>query len=338
VNRGRFATISPILNNAGLRSPSAKMKENPLGSMRTRVRFAVLTAGLVLVFQAGLHAAFPTATGYVTDVAEVLAGGDRDAAVARIREVEQKTSAEIAVATVTSLDGMSIEEYASTLFQRWGVGKKERDNGVLILLAPGARQIRIEVGYGLEPILPDGLAGEIIATEARPRFSNGEMSAGLLATIRRVADIVEANETVSAADRARLAAAANPSPPALLIIPLFGSFIAIGAFLFAGGLRSKTFFFVLFGAGFGGIPYLLSRLIFANAFDWILGPIGLAMLVVGWFKGRSPSWRSARGGGGASQSGWVMGADSPSSSSGSSSSSDSFGGGRSGGGGASGSW
>jgi uncharacterized protein len=164
------------------------------------------------------------------------------------------------------------------------------------------------------------------------------MSAGLLATIRRVADIVEANETVSAADRARLAAAANPSPPALLIIPLFGSFIAIGAFLFAGGLRSKTFFFVLFGAGFGGIPYLLSRLIFANAFDWILGPIGLVMLVVGWFKGRSPSWRSARGGGGASQSGWVMGADSPSSSSGSSSSSDSFGGGRSGGGGASGSW
>ena len=65
------------------------------------------------------------------------------------------------MATVTSLDGMAVEDYATRLFEAWGVGQADKDNGVLVLVAPTEREMRIEVGYGLEGVLPDGLAGQI---------------------------------------------------------------------------------------------------------------------------------------------------------------------------------
>ena len=94
-----------------------------------------------------------------------------------LRDVEQQTTAEIAVVTVPSLDGMTVEEYASRLFKAWGIGKKGRDNGVLVLVAPTEHKMRIEVGYGLEAVLPDGLAGQIVRTECLPRFKEGDYAA-----------------------------------------------------------------------------------------------------------------------------------------------------------------
>ena len=102
-------------------------------------------------------AELPKPHGLVTDLAGVLDADGKAGIEALLRETEQNTSAEIALATVPSLDGRTVEDYANALFNEWGVGKRGKDNGVLVLVAPTERKIRIEVGYGLEPVLPDGL-------------------------------------------------------------------------------------------------------------------------------------------------------------------------------------
>src|SRR5688572_33269944 len=100
--------------------------------------------------------AFPRPSGHVNDFAQVLTEDDRVYLENFLRSIERDTTAEVVVATVTSLDGMTIEEYANRLFADWGIGKRQRDNGVLLLVAPNDREVRIEVGYGLEGTIPDG--------------------------------------------------------------------------------------------------------------------------------------------------------------------------------------
>ena len=91
---------------------------------------------------------------------------------------------------MASLEGMTVEEYANRLFAEWGIGQAADDNGVLLLVAPGDRAVRIEVGYGLEPILPDGLAGEIIRTEILPEFRAGNVPRGIGRGLNRISQIV----------------------------------------------------------------------------------------------------------------------------------------------------
>ena len=135
----------------------------------------------MLLTSVGLCAqgALPKPTGHVNDFAGILDAPTRDALEQRLKDVEAKTSSEIAVATVKSLDGMSVEEYANRLFKEWGVGQAKTDNGVLILVAPNEREMRIEVGYGLEGVLPDGLAGEIRDEQFLPRFRDNDYAGGI---------------------------------------------------------------------------------------------------------------------------------------------------------------
>ncbi len=113
------------------------------------------------------------------------------------------------MATVPSLNGMSVEEYANKLFAEWGIGQKGKDNGVLVLVAPSERKIRIEVGYGLEPILPDGLAGSIIRDQFIPAFRKSDYQSGVLDGVRRVAAIVRRGQVV---DRERTPGAGSRRP------------------------------------------------------------------------------------------------------------------------------
>lgn len=281
--------------------------------------------------------------GYVTDAAGILGESARSELETRVRAAEARSAAEIAVVTVPSLRGMSVEEYGTRLFNEWSIGKKGSDNGVLILVAPTERKIRIEVGYGLEAVLPDGLAGEIIRVNALPAFRRDDYAAGIRDSVNRVASIVEANHVVTAAERQQYARNAENRAPTLVTTPFFGAFIAIGAACLGLGLRSKVGFFVLFGAMFGGLPFGMALIPMFNAQLWVLIPLAIVMFIVGFRKGAHGSWhemaRATAGGGSRHSSGWVMGGGGSSgSSSGSSSSSSSFGGGSSGGGGASGSW
>src|SRR3989442_11136752 len=97
--------------------------------------------------------------GYVNDFADVLPSQARTRIAAICEEADQKTRAQIAVVTIRKLDGVPIEDFASKLYERWGIGPKSANRGVLILLAVDDRRYRVEVGYGLEPILPDGKVG-----------------------------------------------------------------------------------------------------------------------------------------------------------------------------------
>ena len=312
-------------------------------------RLAVGAFVFLLALHARLLAAPLTPQGSVSDFANLLTPETKTALQALLRDTEQQTTAEIAVVTVPSLDGETVEQYANRLFKEWGIGKKGVNNGVLVLVAPTERKVRIEVGYGLEPVLPDGLAGEIIRTDFLPQFKNGDYPRGILDGVRHVSDIVRDRHVLTAEERQRFEPRES-RPPMLLMVPFFGLFVGLGTFAVGVGLRTKTFFPFLWGGTFGGIPFLMSLIPFFNAPAWILGPFGLLMFAAGFVKGPSFAWaqslrsdpggKSGHGkkGGSGSGSGWVMGSGSSGSSSGSGSSGGGFGGGSSGGGGASGSW
>jgi len=122
---------------------------------------------------------YPKPQGYVTDAAGVLDAATRQELERKLAAFEQTSSIEIAVATIPSLEGETIEGYAVELFKQWGVGKKGAMNGVLLLIAPNDRKTRIEVGYGLEPLLTDGFCGEVIRGQMIPAFSKGDYSRGV---------------------------------------------------------------------------------------------------------------------------------------------------------------
>lgn len=290
----------------------------------------------------GAQGTFPKPSGYVNDFANILDAPARAELDALLREAEEKTSAEIVIATVPSLDGMSVEEYANKMFAAWGVGKKKEDNGVLVVVAPSDRSMRIEVGYGLEPVLPDGLAGEIIRAEFLPRFREDDYPGGIRGGMRRIVAVVEAKHVLTPEERQKLTESSSAEPPLWILIPFFGIFITIGSLAIGVGLRARAVGPLLFGGLFVGFPLLISLVLAFVATVFILGPLAIAMMVWGFRLGAKASWREgARGTGrGGSGSGWVMGGSGSggSGSSSSGSSGGSFGGGSSGGGGASGRW
>ena len=263
----------------------------------------------------------------------------------RLDLLEQKTSSEIAVATIKSLDGMSSSDYANRLFKQWGVGQASTDNGVLVVIAIDDRDMAIEVGYGLEGVLPDGLAGQIIRDDFTPRFRDGDFSGGIRTGVMRLADIVEKQQVLTPEELAQFNNTSASNLPIFIGLPFFGLFVAIGFGMVGVGLRSKTGFPLLFGSLFGGMPLLMSLAFLGRLALMTLLPFALVMLVVGYRLGSRPAWRDAfrntgTSGKGGSSGGWTMGGGSSSSGSSSSSSSSggSFGGGSSGGGGASGKW
>ena len=129
------------------------------------------------------------ATDYVNDFAHVLDQNTIAQMDEICRQIDGKAHAQIAVVTVRSLDGSDIESYAVDLFHQWGVGRKATNRGVLILYAIDDHRARIEVGYGLEPILPDGKVGGF-QREAVPLMRNANYSQALLLVTSRVAQVI----------------------------------------------------------------------------------------------------------------------------------------------------
>ncbi len=310
--------------------------------MITRHRLAAALIALTTLTIAA-QGELPRPAGRITDLANVIDAGTEAELDRRLDQLEQQTSHEVAVVTVTSLNGTSVEDYAVRLFKEWGIGQAKQDNGVLVLVAPNEREMRIEVGYGLEGVLPDGLAAQIINQQFVPRFRDNDYNGGIRDGVARVADIVAKEQVLTAEELAQFNESSNEAP-AWIIIPFMGLFVTIGFTMMGLGLRSKTGFPLLFGSLFGGMPLLMALGIVTRIAAVTLLPLAIVMAVVGYRLGKRPAWRDAfrQGGkGGGSSGGWTMGGGSSSGSSSSSSSggsSSSFGGGSSGGGGASGRW
>lgn len=121
----------------------------------------------------------PTPYKYVNDYVGVLDKTTVEKIISVGKELEDKTTAQVVVAVVPSLSGLTIEEYANRLFREWEIGQKEKNNGVLLLVAMNDRKVRIEVGYGLEGAIPDGKAGRTLDEYVIPYFKNGEYSKGI---------------------------------------------------------------------------------------------------------------------------------------------------------------
>jgi uncharacterized protein len=128
-------------------------------------------------------------TGYVNDFAHVLDQQTVAEMTDICGQVDHKAHAQIAVVTINTLDGSDIESFAVDLYKKWGIGSKSTDHGVLILYAIKDRRARVEVGYGLEPILPDGKVGGF-QREAIPLMRSENYSDALMLVTSRIADVI----------------------------------------------------------------------------------------------------------------------------------------------------
>ena len=162
---------------------------------------------LLALAGAPAHAAYPARPeGAVLDQAGIIPDAEEAALDARLREYNTRTGRAVIVATVSSLDGETIEMYAVRLFEQWGIGGKESDQGLLLLVAPAERKMRIEVGYGLHQYVTDALSGRIIRNEIAPRFKQGDMAGGINAGVNAL--VTQLDRTPAEAKAVAEAAAA----------------------------------------------------------------------------------------------------------------------------------
>jgi uncharacterized protein len=136
---------------------------------------------------AAAEPAFPELTGRVVDDADLLTYPDKVAITADLKALEDKSSDQLVVVTLPSLQGYAIEEFGYQLGRKWGIGTAKLDNGVLLIVAPNEREVRIEVGTGLEGTLTDALSKIVIENSILPRFREGDFAGGIKNGVRDIA-------------------------------------------------------------------------------------------------------------------------------------------------------
>jgi uncharacterized protein len=222
------------------------------------VRATLLGTLLALSVCTGQAADVPYLTGRVVDDAAILSQGAHDRLTEIARAHEQKTTNQIVVLTVPTLAGESIEGYAQQVFETWRLGQKGKDNGVLVIVAPNDRRMRIEVGYGLEGDLPDAEAARIIRNQMTPRFKANDFDGGLQDGVNAIVAKLEGRAAAGAdvGQDARVAAKGIFDSPALKDLEdqlppwpmriLLGAFIfgVIGIFTFIGIVTPGTGWFL----------------------------------------------------------------------------------------------
>ncbi len=238
--------------------------------------------------------------GYVSDFANSIDPSTKASLEAYAAEVQQSTGAQMAFVTVSTLDGEPIEDVTYTLFRAWGVGQKKDDNGVLFLLAINDRRSRLEVGKGLEGILPDGLDG-LLLTQMRPSLRQGQYGQALLTAAQTIGGIVAKEKNVTIQTQLPSRRTAEPVTHSIPWPLIFGALFVL--FLITRGSR---------GGGYrGGGGGFLPGMILGN----LLGGGGRS------YGGGGSGWGGGFGGGDSGGGGF-----------------GGFGGGDSGGGGASSDW
>lgn len=280
-----------------------------LNSMKRVLRPLFLLAGmswcLLTPFSVLAYASPGRPDGYVTDFANILSAEKEQQLEGVLEAQEERSGNEVAVATIPALQDETIETYATKLFEEWGIGKKGKDNGVLILLAPNDRKVRIEVGYGLEPTLTDAMSQQIV-NEALPLFRTNDMEGAVSSLVNDVDFALDSpvfrEQLQLGYDEAMIESNRSDEP----------------ASVFEWGVVGIIMLVVVFGVGL-------------MVLGWIGFFVSIILHLIDPTKAKYPRahhWAS-------SMSRFASGSSGGRSSS---SSGSSFGGGRSGGGGASGSW
>jgi uncharacterized protein len=184
-------------------------------------------------------AEFPALSGRVVDDAGVLDAATRESLRAKLAALEARSGIQVVVATVKSLNGNAVEDYANRLFRRWQLGQKGKNNGVLLLHAPAERKIRIEVGYGLEGTLTDAATKYIITNSITPRFKANDFAGG---TTRGVDDILKALSGDEEFKQRVAPLAQNPLrdiPPVVFVLVAIVLFIVIRSIIISASAPTK---------------------------------------------------------------------------------------------------
>lgn len=262
-------------------------------------------------------------TGFVNDFAGVMSAQERQDVQAKLGALERETGFEMAVVTVKSLGGDTVENYAVRLFEEWGIGNEQKDNGLLLLVAVDDHKLKIETGYGTSVVITDLQAGNIIRTVITPAFKQGNYGAGIAGGVDALISVV-----THSPDAAEFSS--QPKTHSLPIDPqiIFAVFIIFSGVILRVLARTKSWWLGgVIGAGIGGlIGYFVGSTLGTIVSAIMFGFVGL---MIDFVVSRHPPG-SGRGGmfwggfgGGSSGGGGGFGG---------------FGGGSSGGGGASGSW
>ena len=195
----------------------------------------------------------PPKNGYVLDQTQTLTKEEIQSMNRMGLELQKKTKAQIAVLLIPTLDGEDVSDYANRIFRAWGIGDKEKNNGVLFLIALKDKQMRIEVGYGLEGAINDGKAGEILDQYAIPYFQKGKFGPGVMETYKVLAGEVSKEYGVSI-DGSRTYAKQDSielSPLQLLLIGVGILVLIIVDMTFLGGAITQSILWIL-ASGRGG--------------------------------------------------------------------------------------
>ncbi len=210
---------------------------------------SIATILVISTMQARAHN-FPSYAGYVNDFAGIIDGNTVSELDSAISSFNNQTGIQIAVVTVKNTGDLGIDEYANELFKKWGVGVKGLDNGVMLIVSTEEKQVRIEVGYGLEPGFTDEQAGSIIRNYIVPAFKEGQFShgiaAGTLQIIKTLAQSINQGDISSHASAAASSGANTPNA----VNTILGILLFIVFIYFA--IRHPFITLFLLGSGFGG--------------------------------------------------------------------------------------
>lgn len=297
-------------------------------------RLFVVIAFAALVVHVFAATNIPNPTGHVNDFAGVLNTTEKQSIEQTLVSYQESTGNEIAVALIRSLEGDTVEEKAVRMFEAWKIGKKGKDNGVLFLAAIDDRKMRIEVGYGLEPLLTDGEAGEIIRNTIAPEFKKNNYSGGISAGISAI------QGQLSGTPVGDLSASTTPddlSGKIIVIIVLIILFCLQAVFVYFCSFLARSKSIWLGGLVGGGLGLIIGTLLSSFTSGFIAGGVlgGIGLIMDHYLSKRYTTLRQA----GKSTDWWLTGGGFWGGGlSGKSSGFGGFGGGRSGGGGASGGW
>jgi uncharacterized protein len=227
--------------------------------MRLRFRLFILLFLILVSFAPPIAAVVRVPSqppNYVVDLAGIIDSNAEASLNSYLKELELKTSAQVVVLTVTSLDGESIENFSINLaHDQWKLGQKGKDNGLLLLVAIKDRKYSFEVGYGLEAILPDSLVGSIGRQYLVPYFKKGDFSNGILTSTLAVINIIATNADVTLGDLPRVEVRRNYSNEGATKLSPIGKFFSllfIVAMIYLFIKHPRLAFFLLMMTMLGG--------------------------------------------------------------------------------------
>ena len=296
-----------------VRKSLLKFKSNPMK------RAAFLASLIVLLCASAAHAYTSPGKpqGFVNDFSDIISADSQVRLEQQLSAFSNETTIQISVVTIPTLGDETIETYAVELFEEWGIGGKEKDNGALLLVAPNDREVRIEVGYGLEGVLTDAQSNGIIQKIIIPAFREANFEKGITDGALAIIEVTKSEADYSAVEETK---------PASALISFFQNYGFV-IFIFIASILGRTKSWWL-GGVVGGVMGIIIGFMFGFLFTGILSIIVLTLLglIIDFLFSKGGGhgggfWGGFGGGHGGSGGGF-----------------GGFGGGMSGGGGSSGRW